>query len=779
MKLVKLLLLITFELFIFNSANGQLKASFTATDTTGCGPTPETFTSTSSPTDSIRWFVSIYDLTPNTSTFGFTLPSGVYKVRLIAYNHLDSPTSDTVSKTINIYDLPVADFSVNRPKTCSTDTAIFNDLSTVADGTITGWNWNFGDTTTSISHNPTHIYTSVGNYSVSLKVTDSNKCTSDITAKTNYISIVPKPTAAFDVPPTAACIIPLKVTFIDNSTGPDPVYSWSFGNGTFSNLRTPTATYDSIGNFNVKLVVTSSDYYGCYSSETVPSAVSVTGNVQAKGTISQNGTVINNNGIICKGDINFSNTSTGVTSVLWNFGDDTVSSSNNGVHNYSKSGIYDVLLIVSAGSSCIDTLKWVINVMEPSGSFTPFKTEVCKNKAISTYLSDTSDVVSYRWVLGDGRDSTVNPLLFSYKKPGVDTFRLELFGANGCNAVTTPVIIYVDSLLAGFSISDSVICAQTSIQFTNLSHAGNQQIWDLGDGTTSTMFTPPPHLYLTAGDSTISLYVTSANGCRDSAKHSLLVNPLPDIAININKQFCSNRKLLLIATTNGDSVLWTPGFIRTLTDTVKDLPAAKTSMYKVNVKIAATKCASTDSIKVYIPDVIISPVDTTIVTEGTNKISVILKDSSGIDTFKWTPLTGLSCSKCLNPVITLSNINNTYIYTLVVYDRLGCFTDTAKVNVIINIDTTETYALPKAFRPGSEGVNGVFKILGSGIKQLLEFKIFNRYGNMVFSTTDLSEGWDGTYNGHIQPVDTYIYTVTVQTTDGNISTKKGAVLLLR
>ena len=317
------------------------------------------------------------------------------------------------------------------------------------------------------------------------------------------------------------------------------------------------------------------------------------------------------------------------------------------------------------------------------------------------------------------------------------------------------------------------------VQFTNLSHAGNQQIWDLGDGTTSTMFTPPPHLYLTAGDSTISLYVTSANGCRDSAKHSLLVNPLPDIAININKQFCSNRKLLLIATTNGDSVLWTPGFIRTLTDTVKDLPAAKTSMYKVNVKIAATKCASTDSIKVYIPDVIISPVDTTIVTEGTNKISVILKDSSGIDTFKWTPLTGLSCSKCLNPVITLSNINNTYIYTLVVYDRLGCFTDTAKVNVIINIDTTETYALPKAFRPGSEGVNGVFKILGSGIKQLLEFKIFNRYGNMVFSTTDLSEGWDGTYNGHIQPVDTYIYTVTVQTTDGNISTKKGAVLLLR
>jgi gliding motility-associated-like protein len=105
--------------------------------------------------------------------------------------------------------------------------------------------------------------------------------------------------------------------------------------------------------------------------------------------------------------------------------------------------------------------------------------------------------------------------------------------------------------------------------------------------------------------------------------------------------------------------------------------------------------------------------------------------------------------------------------------------------VLIVVDTSaakQTYALPKAFRPGSDvAINSFFKPQPQGsIKQILEFKIYNRYGNLVYSTNDiLSDGWDGTYQGHIEPVDTYIYTITVETNDGKISTKKGSVLLLR
>jgi len=167
-------------------------------------------------------------------------------------------------------------------------------------------------------------------------------------------------------------------------------------------------------------------------------------------------------------------------------------------------------------------------------------------------------VVSYEWFLGDGRTLKGNPLIFTYNKPEVVTFSLGLNGANNCNVVVSPVKINVDSLIAKFSISDSIICAQTAIKFTNLSFASTQQIWDLGDNTGSALFQPPPHSY-SAGNYIISLYVTSSKGCKDTSRHSVLVNPLPSLSVKTNSQLCYNRKLILIATTNGDSVNWTPG----------------------------------------------------------------------------------------------------------------------------------------------------------------------------------------------------------------------------
>ena len=80
--------------------------------------------------------------------------------------------------------------------------------------------------------------------------------------------------------------------------------------------------------------------------------------------------------------INFSNNSTGVSSVLWIFGDSTTSSKNNGIHTYNKPGTYHVLLIVSASKICTDTLKWIINVKGPTGGFSPFTPNVCKNESI-------------------------------------------------------------------------------------------------------------------------------------------------------------------------------------------------------------------------------------------------------------------------------------------------------------------------------------------------------------------------------------------------------------
>jgi gliding motility-associated-like protein len=76
-------------------------------------------------------------------------------------------------------------------------------------------------------------------------------------------------------------------------------------------------------------------------------------------------------------------------------------------------------------------------------------------------------------------------------------------------------------------------------------------------------------------------------------------------------------------------------------------------------------------------------------------------------------------------------------------------------------------------------MNRILLVRGRGIRELLEFKIYNRWGHLVFSTTDYTKGWDGTYQGQLQPIDTYVWVVTVRNYSDEIIKKKGTVLLMR
>jgi gliding motility-associated-like protein len=87
--------------------------------------------------------------------------------------------------------------------------------------------------------------------------------------------------------------------------------------------------------------------------------------------------------------------------------------------------------------------------------------------------------------------------------------------------------------------------------------------------------------------------------------------------------------------------------------------------------------------------------------------------------------------------------------------------------------------MPNSFTPNGDGNNDVVYVRGWGIKRLVEFRIINRWGNEVFFTDNLSEGWDGTYNGKLQNIDTYAYIVRVETWEGNFISKKGTITLLK
>lgn len=140
--------------------------------------------------------------------------------------------------------------------------------------------------------------------------------------------------------------------------------------------------------------------------------------------------------------------------------------------------------------------------------------------------------------------------------------------------------------------------------------------------------------------------------------------------------------------------------------------------------------------------------------------------------FSWFPQVGLNYSNTSNP-IAKPDVNTKYIVTATT--ESGC-TVTDSINLIVSDESIIN--VPNAFRPGN-GQNGIFKILKRGDATLKSFEIFNRWGQKVFSTNTIDEGWDGTFNGIAQPMGVYIYSIDAITISGKRFTKQGNLTLIR
>ncbi|WP_141241741.1 PKD domain-containing protein, partial [Methanosarcina spelaei] len=125
----------------------------------------------------------------------------------------------------------------------------FTDKST---GTPSGWIWDFGDGSQSFVQSPMHKYSKAGKYTVSLTV-KNDKGSSTVT-KTNHITVIDKPVAAFSASPTSGKA-PLNVAFTDKSTGSPASWQWSFGDGSQSFVQNPVHKYTKAGNYTVSLTI--------------------------------------------------------------------------------------------------------------------------------------------------------------------------------------------------------------------------------------------------------------------------------------------------------------------------------------------------------------------------------------------------------------------------------------------------------------------------------------------------------------------------------------------
>jgi gliding motility-associated-like protein len=95
------------------------------------------------------------------------------------------------------------------------------------------------------------------------------------------------------------------------------------------------------------------------------------------------------------------------------------------------------------------------------------------------------------------------------------------------------------------------------------------------------------------------------------------------------------------------------------------------------------------------------------------------------------------------------------------------------------VNNRKELLIPNAFSPNGDGQNDIFRIANITDEKLIDFKVFNRWGTILFRTTDPKQGWDGTNKGQAQPVGVYGYVIRIGYPDGYVETYKGTVTLIR
>ncbi len=476
------------------------------------------------------------------------------------------------------------------------------------------------------------------------------------------------------------------------------------------------------------------------------------------------------------GIVEFRNASTKLGAYI-DFGDGTTSDevSNYIFHRYKAHGVYPVKYITYF-NECSDTSNYSITVDGPTANFVIDPDQACKGTPIMFRLGDTTDVNSFTWSTDDGTILTGDSAIHIYDSIGYLYPKLTVTGGSGSCTIEDTLNIYV--VKADFNMEAEAFCDQMNVFFRNTSTASSINYWDFGNGVTdgdingSQSYSP--------GNYQISLRIISTHGCSDSIRKELVIHPDPELQIEPVSPVCPGESATLQAS-GGHVILWSPSEnIDNPASYTPIISPTETNTYTAFITDTITQCNQSDSIQVlvlegFIPGKItVFPTDSSIIVGDT--VRIIVYDSLNRElTYLWTPDVQISCNDCKAPLVQPLR---TTTYLLEVSDTNQC-SSFEEFEVFIEVTEEYKLGLPEAFTPNGDGVNDEMKVNGWGIKELLEFRIYNRWGNEVFFTDDINLGWDGTFNGKPQSIDSYAYSIKAEMWNDEVVIEKGTFSLLR
>ncbi len=405
-------------------------------------------------------------------------------------------------------------------------------------------------------------------------------------------------------------------------------------------------------------------------------------------------------------------------------------------------------------------------------------TAICIEE-LASFTATGDSRYTYKWSSNAPNTTITGPTTLhpTIQTLGVGKYFFKLTASfPGCADSTDSVSLDIQPYPGVIANKDLKLCLDDSIQLINIVNPTGYPFtlrWTPGS-LLSDSTTLNPYFYGKAqGTYKRVLKAWSSAGCSDSDDVIIQV-ALPGSILELLTQdtaICRGDSAQLRVAHNGlKSVRWEPAFNISDTSSFEPFVTPHGDIIYTVYSIDTSACADTQSVRVTVkPEAFVYMPDTVDIYPGE---SYKIDPDGNCLYFKWQPSFWLNNAGIQTPITTPKQ---SIQYTLTASTEFGC-----SINDTINIRIrTDSYIeIPNAFTPGTK-LNPVFNLLHRGNISLKRFSIYNRWGTKVFETANPNDGWDGTFNGELQPMGVYIYIVEATMSDGSAIMKKGNVTLIR
>lgn len=457
---------------------------------------------------------------------------------------------------------------------------------------------------------------------------------------------------------------------------------------------------------------------------------------------------------------------------------DVVSIDSNGRMTGRIAGTATITYTVTNSWGCSASTSSVITVSDRPRVITTNPAAVCAPAIVDLTHADitigSDSALSYSYYSDTAATNLLtNPTMIKIS----GTYYIKGTNSSGVASIPAPVIITINQPPSGniTASQGTILCGTSATVALNIT-GGDTYTW-FKNGIVITGVTGNELIVTGAGEYTANLL--STNGCQAVAGNTIAVTLIeaPKAAFTYDS-YCINNPILFnnlsIVTGSGQvRFLWSDNNGRNSTATSPLFTYAQPGNISMKLTVTSLICpALADSmVQLIAIEQPVSPI-------RMQSVNAVINESLGLQarnfgsSYSWAPATGLSNATIANPKATLIAEQE---YRINIKKSSSCITvDTLLVRLYDN-----RVFVPNVFSPNGDGVNDKLFVNLAGVKQLHSFRVFNRYGRIVFETGDATTGWDGRFNNTLLPMDTYVWMVEVTDSLGRVTKKTGNVTLLR